>query len=637
MSDLSRQSAPPIRVYHPDELHATFFLPTADYLPIDKDARLPRWVPLDNQQAIATLQDHLDELWAEPIDSVGNALPLLSVDSFTTDSAVKNFSRLLSLGSIVSFRPHVGLSSDDAARIRSFQTAERALGDAIGKRSSAGTRSRLRNLKKSLSRPGTLGSEQSTIAVCTIPLRLLGEVASTNLTIAATPGYLDPENFPPDVSMFDIRTWKYVRFSRRDWEVDGGLGGIGLLSDRLIWALHIAMAQVDAVESSIQMLTRHPLDSSTVERLPSTLPVLVHRGPSMSSSQQGVYPLAINTQQLHAPPLLREPFSGDELDDVLGALDRVENGAFTSHYDLHRDALVSHYRAGNYRDAVLLYAISVESLLDELIMHLQWEEGMTPEESVTALPEREESIVRRVSRELGKRIGGQWATKTPGRVHDWYEFVVRPRNKVVHASYNPTRAEAAVAQAAHDALVSWLCDLVATPRTLNKYPGTALTIVGTGGLERRKVSTSKIERMIETAPDATVTPLFQRWKAVRQLLIDDRTERRVPDLSDVQVLAVILDSRSRHWVAYSPHTALAALIEIDELQLEQAQRKSLESIVEQMSVRQSEPVSVAIDFEGMIADNDLEWVESYRLLPLHGVMVGQNDLEFGYNTAQASK
>ena len=624
MRNMSTEAPNTFSVSHPRELHATFFLPTIDYIPIDASVQFPGWVCLDTPVAISRIKDRTRELVAEKFPTTGDRSPLEDICPADYSTGDLDYSRLYYLASVVRFAAREGESRDDAARIQSFRTATALIGGHPNKKLRREGQSDLKLLTGSKSKTsGTLGSGNSTVAVCTIPLRLLGTFSQARTGILAHPDYFNERVYQNSFSPLDLSTWDYVDLTEVHINSDADeIASFGYVADRLVWAMHIAMSEILAIESSVQMRTRHPLEPTTVERLPSAVAVIVHDRLELSQSSFA-RSLSINTQQLHHAPLLIDSLDDEEIRHVYYGLRRREDGLFMSHNDLYRDALVAHYRSGNYRDAVLLYAISLESLIDELIMHLHWEEGLTPEASAARVNERE-SIIKRVARELS-RIGGQWSVAVDGPIKEWHEKIVLPRNRVVHASYRPTLQEAHEAREAHDALLVLLCDQLASSAAVKKYPLTSILMVGEGGFERRGFKARRVERIYESIPELTTVERFNNWQAVRSRVLGDRTAKRTPLLGLLELYRITYASSDVGWAVRCPESDLAAHLPKDLLptNLDARSEYGLRGRIDLTGISNLDVELIQASFA--IEDPDLDWQESYRIIPGFGVMFGGND------------
>jgi hypothetical protein len=192
----------------------------------------------------------------------------------------------------------------------------------------------------------------------------------------------------------------------------------------------------------------------------------------------------------------RPDLTAEQLQRVGRARFAASTDAFSAHIDLHRQALVASNFEGDTRLAALLAGLSAESLLDDLLLHLLWDEGLTPED---ALPLWKPGLDNRVRSDYHQRIGGNWDTTGSGAIGNWSTCVADLRHRVVHGTYIPTRSEARRAIVVVDELMRFLCDRLAKHEVLRTYPRTALVLAGQPGLEKRGAVTKRIRTLqVET-------------------------------------------------------------------------------------------------------------------------------------------
>ena len=104
-------------------------------------------------------------------------------------------------------------------------------------------------------------------------------------------------------------------------------------------------------------------------------------------------------------------FSEAEYADLDSSLfSGMMGGPFISSLELRREATVALERSGDYRASVIWLAAAAESVFDELLRHLMWEEGQLPERCTEEFETL--SVAARVKARFGKRLGGLGTSNT---------------------------------------------------------------------------------------------------------------------------------------------------------------------------------------------------------------------------------
>jgi hypothetical protein len=122
---------------------------------------------------------------------------------------------------------------------------------------------------------------------------------------------------------------------------------------------------------------------------------------------------------------------------------------------------------------VIALATGAEVLLDSMLLHIAWEERLTPREAA-ALFDRSEGHSRRVATFFPQRLGGDWDPNGRGVVGTYFQRLVYLRHRVVHAGHEPTEDELSAAWDALFALEHFLGDRLSTSGVLNRYTRTAM-------------------------------------------------------------------------------------------------------------------------------------------------------------------
>ena len=155
-------------------------------------------------------------------------------------------------------------------------------------------------------------------------------------------------------------------------------------------------------------------------------------------------------------------------------------------------------RDGDYGNAVVQCALSVEVLLDGLLGVMLWEESLPAPNHQAAAEVLSKPLASKVKQEFHTRLGGYWGLNRPGVLLDWSDRIAYLRGRVVHRSHRPSEAEARRALEAADKLETFVKHRLA--RSATNYSRTALMLLGRPGLERHG-AWKRVERFVEEAAD----------------------------------------------------------------------------------------------------------------------------------------
>jgi hypothetical protein len=167
-------------------------------------------------------------------------------------------------------------------------------------------------------------------------------------------------------------------------------------------------------------------------------------------------------------------------------------------------------QAGDYPVAVLMAAAAGEVFLNTLLRALLIEEGRDSE-IATVFGDGRDALLTRVRNQYATRLGGGWDldtwTTAPGH---WEQSARRVRHRVIHTGHMPTVDEAREAVHGAELLEAFVKDRLAEKRF--DYPKTALTMLGTEGLEARGLLSPRMERVAaEIAPNIAMF-----WAAITE-------------------------------------------------------------------------------------------------------------------------
>jgi hypothetical protein len=235
----------------------------------------------------------------------------------------------------------------------------------------------------------------------------------------------------------------------------------------------------------------------SAENLPLLLPVTVRgvlESGELAERQDAIY--------LHHPDLLsrRGPspiVSVEQFQQVVQATGFTQFVQGLDFADFRNDAKVQLFVHGNYRMAIVAAAASAEEMLTLVIQLLWWEEDMSTQNARELLDARD-SFARLVSRECPSRLKGRWSFDQRGPIRNWRDCIARPRNRIVHQAYAPSRREAVGALDALDELTSFIADRFADSSVLKTYPWSAILSVGPASLGRRNAWTESLKAMLDT-------------------------------------------------------------------------------------------------------------------------------------------
>jgi hypothetical protein len=455
------------------------------------------------------------------------------------------------------------------------------------------------------------GVGEITVFEVAVDLRLLGRVPPLPRLVPKTMAG------PTDGSTPDV--WPFVVSEDQDLSLE-------VLSERLQRALDVAIHDIRSIQRAYHAITRYPITLLTRERLPSHVPFTVRRLEDIGvpgRSTRGLLEANRNLWAFQRPPGLTDA----QLAAIPSTRLRVDKGSFSAYLDLDREADASFRRQGDHRLAALLAGVASESLLDDLLMHLMWEEAMTPEE---AADQWTEGLDGRVKRLYARRIGGSWDLSGSSPIAEWFKRVAELRNRVVHGAYVPSFAESSDAVGAVRRLVSYLCDRLCSDRVVQLYPRTCLALAGWPGLERRGVDGRHIRDLLARPEEPPWNETFTRWKGALQLIRRDQlVEPRLPSEDGAYLLAVATSRGELRWCLHDRKVSMAATVAVQESDISEPTRRQLDRFVEQAKTgRLDEPVSLAPHHEALPTFTRAgQWIEEYHLVPMAGVMVDRSDFD----------
>lgn len=411
----------------------------------------------------------------------------------------------------------------------------------------------------------------------------------------------------------------------------------GANREELLAALQIAVQYVQDLQRSYYHAVQDPVSLVTLERLPAFVRYVItetssYQAPSVDSLHGNVVAngaLAVNLHSLVGQPGRDFEATSASIASDFRMLD--EGDQFFSFLEFRREATTSLEILGDYRGAVVWSACAAESLLDEILQAMLWEESVRPEDAVGEFLDQAGGITARVKSKYGARLGGAWniGDNASGPIADWFAKVANVRNRVVHGRYGPSRVDAADALSALNGLVTFLCDRFAD-RTRD-YPRTAWMLLGgRGGFERRgRRVPRRIVELLEDTSEVRWSETLFRWRESNARCRRDAEARRVPDLTRAHRYVVMCPGGGEYLCFHDRVTAQASKAAFSFDQMIDGHRESFMQALPLIRSRMRDthlstgfPSSV---FPSAVPTTD--WVEEYRLVPMAGVMVDGSDLD----------
>ncbi|WP_231934717.1 hypothetical protein [Micromonospora viridifaciens] len=389
-----------------------------------------------------------------------------------------------------------------------------------------------------------------------------------------------------------------------------------------------AIEYIRDVQRAYRIVCGRPVTLVTRERLPIFVPlafrfrILPDTAPSWPEE---LTLFMTNTNLSRALPTdKREPIQEREQCEQLGRFVELlrSDRVFSRYPDFVREADTALRYQGEYRVAVVLAATAAEVLLDDLLMHMLWEEAYRPE---AAAPVFERGLATRVRTQYHTRLGGSWDVQREGPVQQWGRKLAALRHRVVHAGYSPTEREAAEAREALFSLEGFLIRLITQQQPLKTYPRTAAMLLGEPGLKRRGLLSKRYTRLIQDSNEPLWVETFIRWRrVVAQCRANSSDERIEPEARRAKTLAVISPNGDTSWWLFDPEAYLVCAAHPPTLT--DKVRADLDKLSDAAGANSSEPISV--EFSSIAPDPAIptEWIFPYRALPLFGVMVDKSDL-----------
>ena len=614
-------------VSHPDELVATFFIPLPDPIRLPHGTTFPTFTK-PGAVEVDLLEAAPLPLVLIPIDKPATQISALPDDSDANENgedgaSQRNWTNKYVLSSSILFHQ---LSSDPFAR-SGLDATLAVMKAASGRRMSPDElANEVRTVQQSAQGLSPelreLGLGPMTVAECAVGIRLVGAIPEFSEPLVRP----DPDRrFIGPVEAEDvfndyIPMWPW-RTAARDSALD-----VRLLARRLHNALDVAISDLRSIQRACHAIGRDPITLVTRQRLPFLVPVTLRAystiGQHTAEAKHAL--LAANANLSNVLPTAE--FGHAEIAAVHSMRSRLEDHPFTTHLDLHREATRALHRYGDTRGTAIFAGVSAESALDELLLHLMWEERQTPEK---AAGDWKDGLATRVKTEYSRRLrGGSWDSSGSASIGKWSRDVADLRHRVVHGAYEPTISEARTSINAVDELVSYLCDRLADAANLSRYPRSALALAGERGLARRKSYTRRVRRLQEDPSEPPWSATYTRWReAWRRLRRDKTTSPRIPNEANAYLLAIISPhDTSLRWCLHDRLQHLALEVSVDPVDVPEHFANQCRVIREQF-VKESDIDPLSVAYQGRLPWSMLggAWREEYHLVPMTQVMVDRSD------------
>lgn len=600
-------------ILHPGELVATFLLPITDRLPLPAGQAFPnhmRFTPDD----LDLLETEHDALLLQRTDRSAQPVPIALWDRYRR-SEVVNWSNKWQLASSTLVHDVAANTALFAALAPAMRVASVVSGP---KRSAEDLSELLKEPAPVADLASELGVALSTVAECAVGLRIVAPPAIVLPALGLDDGALKAAATAAELrGSRELRTasWPWVRLR-------GGDDTRDVLLERVQAALDIAIDDVQSLQRSVHAIRRGPRVQPTRERLPMVVPIVLRRLGDIGTPDLAPVDIVV----VHAGP---NPLDGEkalsdpELQDMAHIRSRVDNGPFAAFLDLQREAWVALSREGDFRLTSILSGTAAESLFDELLLHLQWEEGMTPESAASAWSP---GLDTRVRTEFSRRLGGSWDARGTSPVGEWSRNVADIRHRVIHAGYSPSAREAHAAFDGVTNLITYLADRLASDSVLSRYPRTAVAVAGNEGLSLRERHTRRV-KALQDADEPIWWETFARWREAWRRVMRDAVAPRSSDPASASLLFVVHGDGSERFCLHDATTQQAAAVEPEpspeiETFLQTARelaQPSLDGDADRaMSIKLARSQEVKFSSIG-------PWVEEYRHVPMTQVMVDRSD------------
>ncbi|WP_157552496.1 hypothetical protein [Jiangella gansuensis] len=378
------------------------------------------------------------------------------------------------------------------------------------------------------------------------------------------------------------------------------------------------------VQRAYRATTGLPAALATRERMPVMLP-FAHRSGVTAENPAWPDGLEIFVPHDNIYRLARYPdLSTADLQRFQHVLQAIDSHRVFSRFaDLRQQVWQLARRQGEYETAVILAGTATETLLDDLLISLAWEERMPPVDVGTLF---DSGLEWRIRSQYHNRLGGVWNLDRPGALATWRRDLAALRHRVVHAAYTVRHEEANAAARAMEDVFSFVSDRLATPQNIRRWPRTAIGLLGTARLEELGLLTRRTRDLLTDPNEPNWAATFLRYQiAVAHARSDAAELFDAPDEARSVVFALIQpDGRVSWWL----HDRTARCVrQCLRPELPEEQEASFENWRAGIPlVDLTEPVTMVMMGATSSPVHGSHWHPEYKVLPLEGIMVDRSDL-----------
>ncbi|MDP9406025.1 MAG: hypothetical protein M3O86_05420 [Actinomycetota bacterium] len=399
----------------------------------------------------------------------------------------------------------------------------------------------------------------------------------------------------------------------------------------------------EAFDRGLQTVRRLQQSYATVVQTPvrlvslNTLPVFVPMSVGTVFIDGARLPTLGDLSVFMTNPLaIKREIRPEELtEELLEALGRMLNmpeggSAFAGFADLRREAWVQRDYEGNTRLAALTVGMAGETLLTTLLLHMMWEEQVSPVGAAELLNAKP-FLATRLNSEYHPRLGGRWSGVT-GAVAAYTADVMNLRNRVAHTTHEPTREEMHASFHALTGLERYVGDLLANERNLLQYPRTAMAWMGRSGLSRRGRWTRRMQAITTDPSEPNWTVTFARWRFFVDVALSESPTHPPRSPGRLRLFVDVHRDGRVDWRLYDPETRQGAQVDRNALDLDPESLNAVDSLLAYLRGEGVDTtVRTEVAFDASKLDlSDFAWAAEYRVfedMPLFAARRGGTDTD----------
>ncbi len=387
--------------------------------------------------------------------------------------------------------------------------------------------------------------------------------------------------------------------------------------DELSRVLDTAIAAIADVQASYSTVTGQSVTRLTRPRCPLAVSMF-HHPPAAEPSTWHADASLFFVHDLFEQIAPSEELLGDDtlrlIDTVHGM--RMESAPFLMARELMDDAIRSLRIDGEPRQAAISAGSGCESLFDELLCCMLWEDGERPEDWSKFFSQ---SLARRVtSSEYSGRLSGSWSVDDDGPVGLWFREVRALRNRVVHGGDEPSTGEAATAVLAAKNLFNFATQLLR--KAVAKYPRTAWMAVGPA-LSKPAVKLHA-GPLFNDSREPAWRETARRWERVMHKGVAYGEWQQSDPATELRQLVAIKHATGEVVWAIAVESGRASRI-VEPVDFVSDEQRGVLAEVEVPHDMPAVSVSFTVDRRPLepLPDAPGPWVPAYRLVPGQAVMV----------------